>query len=285
MELFRQRPSLAAELLSGQLGVRVPAYQQARLDSGDLPDVTPTEYRADTVVVLTDADRPVLAVVVEVQLRRDPRKRWSWPVYLSTLRARLSAPTVLLTLCPDRAVARWCADPISLGHPGWVLKPLVVGPERVPAVTDPVEARQNPELAVLSAMAHGSAEPEGEKVLSALLAGLRFVDDDQAKLYTDVVLAALPEAARVRLEELMAIGTYEYQSDFARRYYGQGRAEGEAKGRADGEAKALLAFLEARGIDVSAEARVRITECTDSDQLEAWVRRAVSIVSIDELFG
>lgn len=124
------------------------------------------------------------------------------------------------------------------------------------------------------------AEPEGEKVLSALLAGLRFIDDDQANLDTDVVLAVLPEAARVRLEELMAIGTYEYQSDFARRYYGQGRTEG----RAEGEAKALLALLEARGLDVPADGRARITECTDLDQLEAWVRRAVSVESIDELF-
>jgi hypothetical protein len=30
----------------------------------------------------------VLGVVVEVQLSRDPDKRWSWPVYLTTLGAR-----------------------------------------------------------------------------------------------------------------------------------------------------------------------------------------------------
>jgi hypothetical protein len=40
-----------------------------------------------------------------------------------------------------------------------------------------------------------------------------------------VVLAALPAAARHHLEALMATRTYKYQSDFARRYFGQGRAE------------------------------------------------------------
>jgi hypothetical protein len=121
IEMFRNRPSLAAELLGGALGVDLPAYHVARLESGDLPDLTPTEYRADVVVALTNAETPVLAVVVEVQLGRDKGKRWSWPVYLATLRARLRCPAVLLVVCADNATAAWCAVPIELGHPGWTL--------------------------------------------------------------------------------------------------------------------------------------------------------------------
>jgi len=79
----------------------------------------------------------------------------------------------------------------------------------------------------------------------------------------------------------MKTGTYEYQSDFARRYFSQGRAEGEASG----EAKALLAVLATRGVDVPESARQRITACADPDQLESWVRRAVTITDIDELFA
>jgi hypothetical protein len=254
IELFRQRPALAAELLR----------------------TAPTEYRADAVVVLTDNDVPVSAVVVEVQLRRDPAKRWSWPVYLATLRARLRAPVVLLVVCPDRASATWCSAPIELGHPGWVLRPVVIAPDRVPVLTDPEEAAGKPELAVLSAMAHG-AGTDGDKVLSAFLSGLRTLSVDQAALYTDLVLMTLPAAARARLEELMSTGTWEYKSDFARRYYGQGRTEGEAK--------ALLGFLDARGIDVPDAARERIMQCTDLDQLEIWVRRAATVSTVDELFA
>lgn len=280
IDLFRHRPELAAALLSASFGVDVPAYQGIRLDSGELTDLAPTEYRADAVVVLTTREVPVLAVVVEVQLRRDANKRRSWPVYLATLHARLRCPSLLLVVCPHRATAAWCAEPIDLGHPGWVLCPLVLGPAQVPVVTDPIEASRLPELAVLSAIAHGGAK-QHEKVLEALLAALSSIDDDQAHLYADVVLAALPRAARAHLEALMKSGTYEYQSDFARRYYGEGKAQGTA----EGEAKAVLAVLAARGITVPDDIRQRINECTDLEQLETWVRRAATADSIYDVFG
>ncbi len=40
----------------------------------------------------------------------------------------------------------------------------------------------------------------------------------------------------------------------------------------------------ARDITVPAAARERIMSCTDAGQLEAWVRRSVTISTIDELF-
>jgi hypothetical protein len=61
-------------------------------------------------------------------------------------------------------------------------------------------------------------------------------------------------------------------------------ASGEAKGEARGEARAVLAFLSARGIEVPDDARERITECTDPDQLEVWVRRAAIATTVKELF-
>lgn len=78
----------------------------------------------------------------------------------------------------------------------------------------------------------------------------------------------------------MTAGTYEYQSDFVRRFIFQGRAEGKA----EGEAAAVLAVLDARGIEVPDDARARIIECSDLDQLDAWVRRAVTVASIHDLF-
>jgi hypothetical protein len=278
-ELFRHRPALAAELLTGALGVPVPPWRRAQLAAADLTDLAPTEYRADAVVTLAAEEAPVLAVVIEVQLRRDPAKRRTWPVYLTTLHARLRCPAVLLVVAPDAGTAAWCAVAIPLGHPGFVLTPLVLGPDRVPVVTDAGTAGAAPELAVLSAMAHGD-HPDREKVLHALLVALRTMDHDHASLYADIVLATLPEATRHYLEALMALGTYEYQSDFARRYFAQGKTEGKT----EGEAAALLAVLAARGIEVPAEARDRITGCTDLDQLDTWVRRASTASSIGDLF-
>jgi hypothetical protein len=82
------------------------------------------------------------------------------------------------------------------------------------------------------------------------------------------------------LEELMAGGNYEFQSEFAKKHQAKGRAEGEAKGRAE----ALLTLLEARGLRASDEARARILACSDGAQLDAWIRKAVSVATVDELF-
>jgi hypothetical protein len=53
--LFRNRPSLAPDLLRDVLGVALPEYTEARIDSADLTQVQPTEYRADLVVLLLPA--------------------------------------------------------------------------------------------------------------------------------------------------------------------------------------------------------------------------------------
>jgi 3-methyladenine DNA glycosylase AlkC len=80
-----------------------------------------------------------------------------------------------------------------------------------------------------------------------------------------------PAAARDCLEEFMTTTAHRYQSEFASRYYSQG------------EAKALLAILDARGIQVPDEVRETITGCTDLDQLEAWIRRAATADKIQDL--
>jgi hypothetical protein len=269
--LFRNQPTLATTLLGGPLGVELPAFEQVRVEPADYTELVPTEYRADTIVIFSKSEKPVLAVVVEVQLRRDLEKRFTWPVYLINLRARLRCRTILLVVSTAEAAA-WCGQSFETGHPGWTLTPLVVGPDRVPVVTDIEQARDDPELAVLSALAHG-ADPDGSQILNALVGAIEAVDEDRGRLYTDVVLAVLPEAAQKYLEKLMTISAYQFQSNFARR------------NQALGETKAVLLVLENRGIEVSDEARARITECTDLEQVDAWLHRAFTVTSVDELFN
>jgi hypothetical protein len=235
------------------------------------------------VVVLSDT-APVLSVVVEVQRGRDLDKRWSWPVYLTSLRARMRCPAVLLVICNEPGIATWCERPIDLGHPGWVLRPLVVGSDAVPAITDDKQAADAPELAVLSAMAHGS-EPGRTDILDTLHNGaFSAIDDERTRLYADIVLAVLSASARHHLEALMTTGTYKYQSDFARKYFDQGKAEGEAEGKAEGKAEAVLTVIRARGLTVTDDACQRISACTDSEQLDTWIRLAATVDSIDALF-
>jgi hypothetical protein len=273
-EMVRNRPALVVDVLSDLFKLKLPEWTQVRLESNDFSEPQAVVFLADAPIALTKPDgTPLLGIVCEVQLSRDRRKWYSWPHYVTSLRARLKCPAMLLVICVDTGIAEWCAQPIEIGHPGWTLPPLVLGPEQLPVVGEH-EARRSPEVAVLSAMAHGGG-PRQQEVLQAAAHALRAVDQDHVDLYTDIVLGALPEAARRHLEALMNLKTYEPQSDFFRRW-------GD-KREATGEARAVLAMLAARGVDVPDHARTRITECTDLDQLDTWVRRAATADSIDDV--
>ena len=124
--LFRNRPALAPELLRDALQIDVPQYAEARIDSADLSDIQPAEYRADLVVLLLE-HAPVLGIVVEAQLSRKEDKRFAWPAYVANLRARLKCPVCLLVVTADESVARWAARPINMGA-GNVFVPLVLRP-------------------------------------------------------------------------------------------------------------------------------------------------------------
>lgn len=277
VDLFRNRPSLAAEILVEVLGLSLPPYTGARLASVDLTEIQPAEYRADAVVVLLDGDIPVRAIVVEVQLAIDPRKRFSWPAYVTGSRAIHGCPAGLLIVAPEPVVAGWCAEPIEIGVPGFILRPPVLRRTAVPVVTDPGEASRRPELAVLSALAHGETG-QGTTIAAAVLPAIRGLDDDRARMYYDLVYNSLNEAARRALETIMK--GYEYQSDFAKKYVAEGRAEG----RAEGTAQALLTVLRARGMVVPDAIRERILAQKDPERLERWLEKATVASSITAVF-
>jgi hypothetical protein len=245
LQLFRNRPALAPELLRDALHQKLPGYTEARIDSADLSEVQPAEYRADLVVLLLDGV-PVFGIVVEVQLSPDERKQYVWPAYVAGLRARLKCPVSLLVITADNACARWAARPIDMGG-GSRLVPWVLGPSGIPEITDESAARADPELAVMSAIAHGKDADSAKSVRIALAAQLASVDldDDRATLYCDFILNSLSEAARRAFKNMREFN-YEYQSDFARHYFGKGVKKGKAEGIAQGRAELVLRQLTAK---------------------------------------
>src|SRR3954452_21248522 len=92
VDLFKNRPSLAAEILVEVLGVPLPAYTEARVASADLTEIQPAEYRADIVVLLLHDGSRVRLVIVEVQLAVGSRKRLIWPAYVTVSRAIHGCP-------------------------------------------------------------------------------------------------------------------------------------------------------------------------------------------------
>lgn len=273
--LFRNRPTLAPELMRDALHFELPAFTEARIDSADLTEVKPAEYRADLVVLLLNGV-PVYGIVIEVQLSRDPSKKFVWPVYATSLRARLEVPVSLLVVTTNEATARWAAQPIALGN-GGIFVPLVLSPSGVPEVVDEERARADPELAVLSAMAHGRDKDVRKAVRNALIAELACegLDEKRWGMYLDLVFDSLSEAARKELRA-MDPAKYEYRSEFARRYFGQGLVEGRA---------ALLQRLLARRFGaLPAETTERLSTAT-IDELDAIGERLLSAQTLDEALG
>ncbi len=283
VDLFKNRPSLAAEILVEVLGIALPPYTEARLASIDLTEIQPAEYRADVVVLLLDHGTPVRVIIVEVQLTMDPRKRLSWPAYVTVSRAIHNCPAGLLVIAPGTLVAAWCAEPIETGVPDFVLRPPVLQRAAIPVVTEPAEAARRPELAVLSAMAHGESE-QGATIASAVLPALQGLEDEgRARFYYDLVYNALNEATRRALEAMMK--GYEYQSDFAKKYVAQGRDEGRNEGRAEEAARAVLTALRVRSIAVPEAAREQILAQKDPEQLERWLEKAIVATTLAEVFA
>ena len=275
LELFRNRPALAPELLRDALQVPLPDYTDARIDSAELNLVQPAEYRADLVVLLLD-DEPVLGIVVEVQLAPDTRKDYVWPVYVAGLRARLECPVCLLVVAATEATARWANRVIEMGGPN-LFTPFVLGPAGIPEITDPATACADPELAVLSAIAHGRDMDVERSIQIAFAAqqAAHGLDADRSKLYFDLIQHALSEGARRALQN-MALRNYEYQSEFARTYVAQGRREG----RAD-----LLSQLLVRRFGALPETvRTRLAAAS-VDELDAIGERLLSAQNLEEALG
>lgn len=187
VELFRRRPSLARELLSACRQIELDGVS-AEQGSIDLTQVVPAEYRADAVTVLRDRQgKAVSAIIVEVQLEVDKHKLLTWPLYVTAARANLGCPVMLLILAPKHSVARWASRPIPTGHPGYVLRPIVIGSDQIPCITDAVAARESPELTVLSAVTRPDVA-----MISPVRVALKKLPEDRRKVYWDWFKDHLP---------------------------------------------------------------------------------------------
>jgi len=267
--LFKNRPSLAAEVLGEVMGVALPPYTEARLASTNLTESQPAEYRPDLSIVLLDGDRPVLVINVEVQLVVDPKKRLSWPACVTISSLIHRCPANLLVVAPDPVVADWCAEPIEIGVPGFVLRPLVLRRAAVPAVTDILEAIRRPEFGVLSVMAHGETEL-GAIVAAAVLPAIQSLANSRTKMYRGLVHNHMNNEAHQELEAAKMA------------YYA---AMGRAEGRAQEAARNLLTVLRVRAIEVSDAVREHILAQKDKDldRLERWLEKAAIAASILEV--
>jgi hypothetical protein len=282
VEMFRENPELAPHLLATLFHVDVPPHASAAVIESSLDQLIPVEFRADLVLELRDAEGAiVLAIVLEVQRDEDPDKKYSWPVYVTVVRARKRCGTVVLVVAPDALVAAWAAENIDLGLGCGNVKPLVLGPTAVPEITDPAVAEQEVELAVLSAVAHGNG-PNGLAVVQAALTALGRLDQEHAAVYFQVIWDALREPMQRALEALVMERHDEGKAafpPFAQQLIDRGKTEG----RAEEAARAVLTALRVRGITVPEATRERILAQKELLRLERWLEKAIVAASIAEV--
>jgi len=272
IRLFQDRPELAAELLVKTVGATIPPYRIARSESEALTNCDPLELNCDNATVFRDGfGNPVYAVITEIQRSEDKDKWYSWPMYLTILRARLRCQVRLLVICTDEATATWAKQLIRIGPPEFILRPDVIGPGDLVRLVDEHDPREAVELLILAAATHDKG-PQTKAIAHDLGRRLNELSEPERRKYAGWAWQLLPNAACEILEGYMSMTYQEYRDSPA----------GQLELR--GEGKALVKLLELRGIRVTEAARDRIEACTDGDELDRWFARAINTSSLDEIF-
>jgi hypothetical protein len=196
-----------------------------------------------------------------------------------------SCPVCLLVITIEETVARWAGRSIELG-PGTRCNPWVVGPSNTPAVTGLQDARENVELAVLSAIEHGQSPdiPLAARIASAAIVASADIDAERSGLYHDLILISLSANTREALKSTMNSLGYEYQSEIIRRYFGQGKAEGLVEGRIEGRVELTLKLLVRRFGPLPDVVRTRVRGAQDA-QLDAVAERMLTAQTLEEALG
>ena len=271
-QLFRERPEFAVEVLRGLMGVEVPDNVPAQVERNDFNDRPSKDLQPDTVITLGPRQKPLHGIIVEVQQEKTGDKRRQLPRYAAALWLLLNCPVTVLCVCPNLGTAAYYAEPIPTTLPGYALQAVVLGPDRVPAITMPEEAAAHPELAAMAVMMHGLQKPVVEAFVTAVK--VPGAPGYAPHYYEYAYKMAAPAVQRI-MEDVVS-ETWPVYSPFAKEHYGRGKAEGEAE--------ALLTILDTRGIEVSESARARISASTDIEEIKAWLKRSLVAKSVDELF-
>jgi hypothetical protein len=276
-EMFREHPEFAVEILRDLKGIEVPEAAPVQVESNNFNDRPSQDFQPDTVITVGPPQETWHGIIVEVQQEKAASKRRQLPRYAAQLWLMLRRPVTVLCVCPDPRAAAYFAEPIATELPGYVFRAVVLGPNDVPVITDPVEAAAHPELAAMGVMMHGRREP----VLKAFVDALELVEPGDAPQYLEYAYNMAAHAVRRLLEELVSSTSWPVYTPFAKQHFGRGKAEG----RTEEGVHAVLTVLESRGIEISESARARINACTDLQEIHAWLKKAAFVQAVDELVG
>jgi hypothetical protein len=285
LELIKQHPALAVDLLRAVTSEPLPDLVDVRLNSTSLNEAVPVEFRADAVVVVSNpaTSEPIAVIVVEPQGRDEKTKRLSWPAYLANVRRAVNCESAfLIVVCPDPAEAEKCRRAIPMGHPGWDLRPIVIDPDHAPGA-DVARPYLLLFLACLPAL-DLETEAGARRVLEAIQA--TGASDDERKILTTIILVRASETARRILEGLMT--TMEWKSDFIESFVAEGLQKGLQEGREEGRVQArredVVKVLDSRGLRPTSQQVSELAACTDLTRLDLWFERSLAAATAEDVF-
>ncbi|MGC9378394.1 hypothetical protein [Streptomyces sp. MH13] len=287
--LFQEHPEALAPVFEA-LGLPPPSKDDFDELSPDATEIRPMERRVDTVLRFAPDMGENFVLALESQTKKDPDKARSWAYYVAYLCAKYDLPVVLVAVCRDRATAAWATGPFECGVASWptqTTRPIVLGPQTVPEVTDEVAVARRPALAVLSAIVHSESR-RAPAILEAVARGLLSFEPDITKYWFEMVEVGLESTpTRENWRKLMqdVITHFPGHRTLFEEKYLEGRAEGKAEGEARGEAKGVLRVLEVRGLVITDAVRERIRTCSDLTLLNDWLDRAGTVERAEDLFA
>lgn len=295
---FADDPRLAFDLVRSVFGLELPELERVYDRRSELDRFAPCfgdtgELRPDLALSgEAPKSRPEAALrgaamIIEVQKKPDPVKRWRLWVYWALLAERLKLSTAVLCVPMSDSVSRWARSLGALEIPAREAL-LVLDRQNMPRVTERETARRRPAMALLSALIHGPAgDIEVVRVAFSVNLGL---EDDRRWRYTSAILSVVPKSEQEALKRSLTVEERYELSEAERNSiaYHDGRAEGMQEGmmeaRLEGLVELVLTVLELRAIPLDAEAEARIRGCEDPGQLERWVERAKGAESLAAVF-
>ncbi|MBL8619439.1 MAG: hypothetical protein JNM72_27760 [Deltaproteobacteria bacterium] len=229
IDLIQDTPALAVRLA-------LPALPGLHPDAR--AELKPTELAQSSLmadlVLLLGGPPATHTLVVEVQLKVDPEKRFVWPAYVSAAHHRYKLPVTLLVVTPSRRVAHAARAALSFDGHSSSLQPLVIGPDELPILLHADEAARDLDLAALSALAH-THHPDRVQIARALLEAIARLPSRSALSYAQLMTAMLgpivEEATMLKPNRLYVPETIAMVAEAEQR----GRAEGEQRGELRGQ--------------------------------------------------
>lgn len=152
--MLSDHPQVVVEILRDLKGVHLPDMELIQKEERTFNTRISDDIEPDLILTLGPRQNPVHTVIVEIQQSKG-KDHQQLARYAAAAWLLLRCDVTVLVVCFAGAHADHYAKPIASGLKGYRFQAEVIGPDDIPAITDPQEAAADLPLAVMSVMAQG----------------------------------------------------------------------------------------------------------------------------------